>query len=193
MFESDSGTFDRAFKRVCGAYRLKLNKTEAEELSQTYFKVLAPWPLDQVLAAGKQVMATCKRFPVLADWIAELPAPPSGRATSDSRYMTAGEMDDHDQAAAMRYVGDPCGCADCVDAGIQDRPIRFVLGDDDQRAFHSRRNQIELIGHWAHGEELARWYAARDHFFSLGETKPRIRRLLTVVRAILEREPGMEG
>jgi hypothetical protein len=199
MFETDFSTFDRAFGRVCGAYRLKVKPTEAEELTRTYFKVLEAWPLDAVLVAGKKAMAKCRTFPKVADWIAELPATRERTAPADVRHMTTDEMDAHERAAAKRYEDDPCACPDCFNAFIHERPIRFVptlvslLADDDERAFNTRRNQIEVIGHWAHGAELARWYQARDHFFALAETMPRIGRLVTFTRAILEREPGMEG
>ena len=202
MFDSDFGTFDRAFGRVCGAYRLKVKPAEVEELTRTYFKVLDPWPLDDVLAAGKACMAKCKTFPKVADWITELPASRQVRqAPADLRHMTVTEMDEHERAAARRYEDEPCGCPQCFEAYIHERPIRFVptlvslLGDDYERAYNSRRNQVEVIGHWAHGAELARWYAARDHFFALAETMPRIGRLVTMTRALLDvdREPGMEG
>ena len=203
MFDSDFVTFDRAFKRVSGAYRLKVKPAEAEELTKTYFKVLEAWPLDDVLAAGKKCMAKCKAFPKVADWIAELPADHQVRqAPADLRFMTATEMDAHERAAAKRYEDDPCACPHCFDAYIHDRPIRFVptlvslLGDDYEHAFNSRRNQVEVIGHWAHGDELARWYQARDRFFALAETMPRLGRLVMLTRTILEvgdREPGMEG
>jgi hypothetical protein len=199
MFDRDFVTFDRAFGRVCGAYRLKVKPSEAEELTKTYFKVLEPWALEAVLAAGKLVMAKCKRFPSISEWVAELPTITTATPPADRRLMSVAEMDEHERAAAMRYEGTPCGCPSCFGAGIHERPIRFVptlvslLDDAYERAFNSRRNQLEVVGHWAHGEELARWYQARDHFFGLAETMPRLGRLVTFTRALLEREPGMEG
>ena len=88
-------------------------------------------------------------------------------------------------------------CSACCRAGIDERPIRFVptlvslVDDEYERAYNARRQQVEIIGHWAHGEELARWYAAHDHFFALAAKTPRIARLLTM--AGVEREPGQEG
>jgi hypothetical protein len=199
MFDRDFVTFDRAFGRVCGAYRLKVKPTEAEELTKTYFKVLEPWSLEAVLAAGKLVMAKCKRFPSISEWVAELPTVTMATPPADLRVMSVDEMDVHERAAAMRYEDDPCGCPACFAAWIHERPIRFVptlvslFEDAYERAFNTRRNQAEIIGHWAHGDELARWYAARDHFFGLAETMPRLGRLVTFTRALLEREPGMEG
>jgi hypothetical protein len=199
MFDRDFVTFDRAFGRVCGAYRLKVKPTEAEELTRTYFKVLDAWPLDDVLAAGKKCMAKCKRFPAVADWVAELPATVAHVAPAELRLMSVDEMDAHERAAAMRYQDEACGCPSCFNAFVHERPLRFVptlvslVDDTYERAFNTRRHQVEVLGHWAHGEELARWYAARDHFFGLGKTMPRLRRLVALTRAILEREPGMEG
>jgi len=51
---------------------------------------------------------------------------------------------------------------------------------------------VEIVGHWAHGEELARWYAARDAFFALAKRAPRT--LFDAVAVIVgDREPGIEG
>ena len=69
MTESDFGTFERAFGRVCGAFRLRFKANEAEDLTRTYFRLLEPYPLDRVLLAGKQCMSTSRKFPLAADWV----------------------------------------------------------------------------------------------------------------------------
>jgi hypothetical protein len=198
MTDLDMGTFDRAFGRVCGAFRLKLKAGEQEELTRTYFRVLEPYPLDAVLGAAKVCLTKCRRFPTAADWIAELPPNPGpylGGGAGDHRWLSADEMDDADRAAARAYVDDPCDCVACEGAGVTDLPLRFVptpFGESYEVAYHSRRQALEVVGHWAHGEELARWYLARETFFGLAQKAPRT--LFDAAAVILgDREPGMEG
>ncbi len=207
MIDSDIGPFDRAFRRVLGAFAKRFKTAEqVNDLSTAYFQALRPWPLDAVLTAGTACIAKYKSFPKAADWIAELPANGQAhQAPADLRHMTVREMDEHERAAAKRHEDDPCGCPQCFEAYIHERPIRFVptlislLGDDYERAYNSRRNQVEVVGHWAHGAELARWYAGHDAFFAprVGNSRQaRLRRLVQCavhVAGALEREPGEEG
>jgi hypothetical protein len=51
-------------------------------------------------------------------------------------------------------LGTPCTCLACVTAGISDRPTAYVPADE--RVPKPR---------WIHGEELRRWWAARDAFW----------------------------
>lgn len=209
MTETEFGTFDRAFGRVVGAYRLKLKPTEAEELTRTYFRVLEPFPLEEVLLAGKRCLTKYRRFPPAADWIAELTATAAApAAAADVRQMGAFELEEYEHATRLRYTDQPCACAECAAAGVGDRSVRFVptlFGGVEERAFNPRRKVVQVVGHWAHGEELRRWYEARDGFFALAPAgivrllHQRDRRSFTArVDAIFrplspEREPGEEG
>jgi hypothetical protein len=168
MTEPDYGTFDRAFRRVCGAFRLRANPVELEELSRTYFRVLADAPLEDVLAAGKTCLRTQTRFPKPAEWAAALPAAPVV-AAADLRVMATPEREDYTRAEALRYQDEPCACWACQDAAVTDRPLRFVPDDVNgvlDRAIDTGRNRVVVTGHWTHGDELARWYVARDAFFA---------------------------
>jgi hypothetical protein len=168
MTEPDYGTFDRAFRRVCGAFRLRVNPVELEELSRTYFRVLADAPLEDVLAAGKTCLQTGTRFPKPAEWMQALPAPPVA-VTADLRVMATPEREAYARAELLRYQDEPCWCVDCQDAGMTDRAIRFVPDEVNgvlDKAIDTDRNRVVVTGHWAHGDELARWYIARDAFFA---------------------------
>jgi hypothetical protein len=193
MTEPDRGTFDRAFRRVCGAFRLKVTGAERDELSRTYFRVLDFAPLEDVLAAGKTCIKTRERFPKVAEWIAALPAPPVATVAADLRVMATPERDDYGRAELLRYQDDPCACWDCQDAGVTHRPLRFVpdeiLGVLD-KAFDTARNRIVVTGHWAHGAELVRWYAARDRFFASAPRRGPMARVLAFIGG--EREPGSD-
>jgi hypothetical protein len=168
MTEPEFGTFDRAFRRVCGAFRLRLTLLELEELSRTYFRVLADASLEDVLTAGKTCLQTYTRFPKPAEWAAALPAPPVA-VTADLRVMATPEREAYARAEALRYQDAPCWCVDCQDAGVTDRPLRFVPDEVNgvlDHAIDTVRNRIVITGHWAHGDALARWYVARDAFFA---------------------------
>lgn len=205
MTETDFGTFERAFGRVCGAFRLKLKGTEREELTRTYFRVLESFPLEEVLLAGKKCITTYRKFPPAADWIATLAAPRvTTAAGADVRQMGAFELEEYERAERRRYEDDPCGCGDCVQAGVDHRLLRFVptlFGDVEERAFNPRRKAVQVVGHWAHGEELQRWYDARDRFFAvapvgiarlLRSRDPRAfaARIDAIYKSLAEREPG---
>jgi hypothetical protein len=196
MVEPEYGTFDRAFRRVCGAYRLTMPEDTLDELSRTYFRVLAYAPLDDVLAAGKACLATCTRFPKVAEWVAALPTPPGPVPLSaDLRVLGTAERDDYVRAEGLHWDDAPCACRACVDAGVADLPLRFVPDEVDgtlDRAIDAVRNRVVVTGHWAHGDELARWYDARAAFYA---SAPRSR--TPIARALLvlvgpEREPGCD-
>jgi hypothetical protein len=193
MTELDFGTFDRAFGRVFGAFRLKVKPEDRDELSRTYFRVLAAAPLEDVLAAGKTCLTTSRRFPKVAEWVAALPTPPVAAVTADLRVMATDEREAYARAEALRYRDEPCACWQCEAAGMTGYALRFVPDDVHgtlDRAIDTVRNRIVVTGHWAHGDELARWYVARDAFFASAPKRTPLARALLVLVA---REPGMEG
>jgi hypothetical protein len=191
MTAPEYATFDRAFGRVLGAFRVKVNTTERDELARTYFRILEPFELDDVIDAGRRCIERSKKFPLVADWLLEL----GGRAVAvlpfDVRAMSTAEADELAEAAAAFYTGPVCAFDCCQGIG---RPIRFVptLSDagPEERALHPYRQRVEVVGHWAHGDELRRWYAARAACLASAKKYPRlVRRVL----ALVAREPGEEG
>jgi len=195
MDAADRRTFDQAFSNMARAFRLKLKPTELEELTTTYFKILASAPLEAVLAAGKTCLEQSRTFPKAADWFQALPAG-AREAPADCRVMSADELAAYHRAERQRYEDDPCGCLACQLAGVTARPLRFVPefdhNDQPERAFDNTRHRVVVTGHWAHGDELARWYTARAAFFaSVPRQSPMARALLALVPH--EREPGEDG
>ncbi len=190
MIEADYGTFERAFKRVYGAFRLKLKAAEAKDLTTTYFRLLSDHAIDVVLVAGKTWMQANGRMPTAADWIGEILSATRPAAPSDHRQLTVEELAEASYAELLRYVGAPCTCHECVTAGVDLQPMRYVpneVGSDDyERVYNPRRGMVQIAGHWSHGEELRRWYAARDAFYALAATHPYALHLVA-------REPGEEG
>jgi hypothetical protein len=194
MTEADFGTFDRAFRRVCGAFRLRVKATAGEEWSRTYFRILEHAPLDEVLTAGKACVASCRTFPKPAEWLQALPIPPAAAAHGDLRVMATTEREDYARAEALRYEDAPCGCLLCQEAAVTHRPLRFVpdeiLGVLD-KALDTVRNRIVVTGHWAHGQELARWYVARAAFYASAPRRGPMARALALIGGA--REPGEDG
>jgi hypothetical protein len=189
--------FDTAFYRLVQTFRLRLKPAEREELAATYFKLLQGWTLDEVLAAAKVCITSSRSFPKPADWLAALPAKTS--IAVDVRWMGAEEAREYLRAEALRYEDVPCSCLLCQAANVTEKPLRFVPdftpeNSQPERAFCPPKNQVVTVGHWAHGDELVRWYAARDRYFALegrsafGRAMPRA---LALVGA--NREPGEEG
>lgn len=168
MTAEDRETFDAAFKRLALSFRLRLRPTEAEELAQTYFRALEEHPLDRVLQAAKAMLGSHRSMPKIADWLAQLrPGAHGSRVPSGVRVMVESEVAELARAERLGYQDEPCGCWECRRAGVDHRPIRFVptlIGDEEERALHPRRDRVECLGHWAHGEELVRWYDAKARF-----------------------------
>src|SRR4030095_16089611 len=97
MSETAYGTSDRAFRRVCGAFRLKVTEAEQGDLSRTYFKLLEPYPLHRVLTGGKRLLETQRQFPAIADWLAACDHGPTV-VPPDRRQLTVSDVDLHDRA-----------------------------------------------------------------------------------------------
>lgn len=196
MTETDYPTFARSFERLCNTFRLKLKVPEREELARTYFRVLEPSPLDEVLLAGKTCISKHRTFPKPADWLAALDKGGPAVCPPNRRQMTVSEIAELAAAKRARYFDSPCLCVECCRAGVDDQPLRFVptlVGDDEERAFNPQRNVLEVVGHWAHGEELRRWYLARSFFAGLAGHLPRRVHQAVLAAVAIEREPGQEG
>jgi hypothetical protein len=191
MDESDYGTFERAFGRASGAFRVKFrNTSEQTDLSRTYFRALESFRLDLVLHAFKTCLAKCRTFPKIVDVLAVL-EPPTATCPPDRRQMSVDEAAEHWRATLARYHDDPCGCLLCQAAGVTDRPLRFVptvVDGQEERAFNPTRKVVEVVGHWAHGEELRQWYETQEAFGA---------KLRVVTKKYphlaFQREPGQEG
>lgn len=192
MTEEHFTAFRQSFDRLCATFRVRLKPVQANDLCRSYFQVLEGFPLDEVLTAGKACLSKSRTFPRPAQWLAELSVGAAIVVPADRRVMTIHEVAELAEAERLRYTGNLCHCQDCYRAGVDDKEMRFVptlVGDEEERAFHPTRKQVTVVGHWAHGEELARWYQTRGVFFALISKQPRFSRAL----ALVAREPGQEG
>lgn len=194
MIDLDGVTFERAYRRLCGAFRVKQKEEEFKEQSRSYFIALQGFSLDIVLDAGKVLVQKHKRMPSAADWF-EASATLGGRSTQgpgNVRRMSVDELQALWYAERNRYIDDPCSCFLCQQAGVTDKQLRFVPTElnatEFETAYNPNRDAVTVVGHWAHGDELARWYATRSYFFGLTRT-----RLPKLLRLLAPREVGEEG
>jgi hypothetical protein len=187
MDAADYGTFETAFKRLSSALRFKPSDKDGE-LPRTYFRLLMEHPLAAVLDAARACARTRVAFPKPAEWIAAIETP---AAPPRVRQMPVDELAERDRAARLRYRDAPCRCADCCQAGVDDLAIRYVptelLTGEPEVAYDARRQRTEVVGHWAHGEELRRWYEAHAVVIQKAVRFPRL------VAVVASREPGEEG
>jgi hypothetical protein len=189
----DFATFEVAFERMVTAFRTKLTVKETRDMPRIYFRALQTYPLDVVLLAGKWCVDHRKKLPPIVDWIEVLASRTPSTGPADARHMRVDELNAHERAAGLCYADAPCSCLECQAAGVDHLELRFVPTEMHdtayERAYNARTKNLELVGHWAHGVELQRWYAARDAFNALRDAHPvRGMRLLAAMREI-----GMEG
>jgi len=194
MDEQDFETFERGFRRLVRVFRLRLTEPDLKELMQTYFRILRDVQVDRVLDAARVWVTTKTTFPKPAEWLHALAKPkPTGPVPPGVRVMDVEEAAEWSRAERLCWEDAPCGCVRCHRAGIE-RPIRFVPQDTleggDEQAIHPVKSQPVTAGYWAHGDELARWYAARERFYALAKSHGR-QRIVALIGA--EREPGEEG
>jgi hypothetical protein len=180
MTEADFGTFERAFRRLAGAFRLKLKPGELEDLTRSYFKVLDVASIEEVLAAGKVCVSRCRKFPMPVEWLEAMASASPTTSAPDVRVMSVDETQAYLRAERLHYEDEPCGCLTCQAAGVTHLPLRFVpdVTDDgrDERAMCEPKKSVVTAGHWAHGDELARWYVARDAFYATANASPLLKR-----------------
>ena len=104
--------------------------------------------------------------------------------------MSDHEISEWRDAERLGYENMPCTCRECREAGVAEKPIRFVPYDDPEVKGQLSQSRVVLLGHWIHGEPLARWYVAKDKFWrearALFEAK-------AMPPVIAPREPGEEG
>lgn len=172
MTESDFFPFMDVFRSVMRVFPMRGDDHEIKQTAGAYFKVLRRYPLPLVQAGADQCLQRCKHFPKPAEWIDHIPNP----QTTGVQLPTMSSEQGHDHARAVNlfYEDDPCRCPECRAAGVDHRPLRFVpefdAADLEVKALNPVTGKIVTCGHWAHGVELKRWYAARQGFIETCET-----------------------
>jgi len=213
MTDTDFETFSGEVKRLAVVMRLRAAPLEVMQITKAYFTAFKRFPMSVVVAGADRWIEQGDRFPKAKQWLDAMPAPGETRILE----LLQDEADDWLAAERAHFQRSPCRCLVCVGAGVSDQPQRFIPDcEPDGRDAHARiGDRVITRGRWAHGEELAGWYAARAAYVALLERLPRLPkpmpaptralpmkrgRMLTfkdridaIFRKPKEREPGEEG
>lgn len=165
MIEADTFAFMADFNDLRRVFPLRGEPYEIQQVGIAYFKAMRRFPLSAVSAGKDAWLVHGKRFPKPAEWIESIPPKPKS-ATIPA--LTELERVEYQRAETLGYEHDPCTCQACQAAGVTHRFLRFVPDvDADHRDVKGTiGDRVVTRGHWAHGDELKRWYAAREAFFA---------------------------
>jgi len=166
MTDGELFTFIDVFKGVHRVFGKRMTEGEEAQTHRDYFRALRRFSLEQVKAGAEVWLQRGKYFPKPAEWIDSIPKP-SAHAVSSLAQATQQQAQDARRAEQMRYEGQPCRCAECVESGVAERRTRFVpledANGDVMQALDGER--VMTLGKWIHGYELARWYQAQADFY----------------------------
>lgn len=166
MMNADYDAFVGEFRRLAAALeRYKLSPAETSAKADVYFQVLKKFTLIEVTAKADHWLASETRMPKPVEWASVIV-----RRTIVLNAMTLMEAQAYAAAEAAGWEGEACGCQSCVEAGVTDKPLRFVPDFDANDTTITKTNPLKndravATGHWAHGDELRRWYVAKDAFW----------------------------
>jgi hypothetical protein len=162
--DAEALEFNAVFMALKGTFRLRGERAETDLVRDSYFKALRRYTLQQVRAGADAWTQRGKFFPKPAEWIEAIPRRQIG---ADMFAMSAEQAHEWRRAEALRWEDRPCLCHACKTAGVSEKPLRFVpeFTEDDRDRKVKLDDRIVTAGHWAHGDELARWYQAKGDFY----------------------------
>lgn len=167
MTDADLFAFAGVFKGLLAVFPKRMDEHEIGALSRAYFTALRRFSVPQIQAGADVWVQRGKFFPKPAEWSDAVPRA-SAAAGANLSVMSGAEVAEYLDAERRRYDGEPCRCGECRRAGVDHRFLRFVPDVDadgnDLRALIGEREVCR--GHWAHGDELRRWYAAKEKFWA---------------------------
>lgn len=172
MIDTEVFAFNTVFQSVQRVFPLRGDEYEIRDVSAAYFRAMRRYPLRAVQDGAEAWILKGKRFPKPAEWIESIPRQ---KPAVELTALSEDEARAYLRAEAMRYEDAPCSCEACSTAGVTDKPLRFVPDVNGVKALIGERDVT--VGRWAHGAELARWYAAKNKFWSdmfalFGVTEP---------------------
>lgn len=173
MTSYDLTAFTQTFDGLMNVLIAKrLTDRERDDMVSQYFKALRRFPIEAVKAGADAIVQQAKHFPKPVEWIEAIPRP---SVSADVPLMTAAEVEEYRRAERLCWEDQPCLCSACCRAGVDWKPLRYVpdIGPDgrDVRMRDGARDRVVIVGHWAHGEELAGYYRAMGAFYSLASSK----------------------
>lgn len=166
MQDADLFAFLAIFRSLLHVFPKRLEDSEIDPLARSYFTAFRRVTVAQIQAGADVWMQRGKFFPKPAEWLESIPRKSAaGVALSP---LTPVEVAEHLDAERRSYEGDPCSCRACERAGVTHRFTRYVPESDelgiDAKGLIGER--VVVRGHWAHGDELARFYVVRDKFWT---------------------------
>ena len=166
MQPADVDGFTDVLKRLTRVFPFR---GEVDFVARDYFKALQRYPLSSVEGAAANWLEQGKGFPKPADLIGVMPRAKETGPTLP--VLTDAQAREYGAAEITGFEGEPCACALCDRAGVTHRFSRFVPEftdeDTDRRVWDPIRQREITAGHWAHGDETRRWYAAKERFWAL--------------------------
>lgn len=159
MTSSDFPAFSALMDRAAKIYR---PPSPVAEIVDDYWRALEALPLGAVETGLERFLERGTRFPKPAEWRESCPR----GLKAHYPVLSPQERREYLKAQANGWDGPACGCAQCVQAGVSEKPTRYVPIDSDERAWLDEARQTWVVsGEWIHGFDLARFYQARADFY----------------------------
>lgn len=167
MTPDDYQPFQQEFTRLSHALNaFKQTPEQIHAKADAYFHALKKFPFTDVCAKADAWLQTEAKFPKPVEWANQVvrhERPPL-------HVLTTAEATTYRDAERQGWEAPPCECARCLQAGVHEKPIRFVpefdRHDVSEKVVDPIGNRIVVAGHWAHGRELAGYYEAWAGFWN---------------------------
>lgn len=170
MQDADLFAFMAIFRELLKVFPKRGTEDDAETLARSYFRALQRFTVDEIKAGADVWTLRGKFFPKPAEWREAIPRPSVAQREA-LVPLAPTEAAEYLDAERRRWEGDTCSCRRCVGAGVSHRFLRYVpevdVDERDLRGLIGER--VVVRGRWLHGDELRRWYEARDAFMALRE------------------------
>jgi hypothetical protein len=164
--DGDLFAFLAIFRDLLQMFPKRLDDSDVDKLAKGYFAALRRFTIPQIQAGADVWVQRGKFFPKPAEWRESIPRTVS--AATALVELGGADAAEYLDAERKAWEGEPCDCRACRDAGVSHRFLRYVPESDENgieaRGLISTRTVVR--GHWAHGEELARWYVAKEKFWA---------------------------
>ena len=166
MQDGELFAFMAMFRDLLGVFPKRLDEHEIGTLSKAYFQALRRFSIPELQAGADAWTQRGKFFPKPAEWREAIPR--MAVVAAALVPLTPVDAAEYLDAERRQYEGDPCSCRRCVSAGVDHRFTRYVPEADehgrDLRGLIGERAVVR--GRWLHGDDLKRWYEARDSFMA---------------------------
>jgi hypothetical protein len=164
MTDQDLNGFQAVLRRLAAVFRVRTDTEDFRALGSSYFRALSGCSLGDLERGADVWIGSQQKFPKPQEWRMVIPHQSHDRVLSDTASR------EHSRAEALHWQSaDLCHCEQCVKAGVDHKPLRYVPNEPQEPVRHGLTGRPTLAGHWAHGAELARWYAGKVQFYAQHE------------------------